>query len=120
MPKKDYDYIFKCLIVGDYGVGKNDILQSITQDSLTIQPKNAGIDFGMKYIKIDQKVIKLQIWNTVGQFCSIKADYYDRASGILLIYDITNSKSFDNLAKWLKNIEDNSNQNMEIIILGNR
>ena len=68
MPKKDYDYIFKCLIVGDYGVGKNDILQSITKDSLTIQPKNTDNDFGMKYIKIDQKVIKLQIWNTVGQF----------------------------------------------------
>ena len=65
-------------------------------------------------------LIKLQIWDTVGQFCSISSDYYKEAAGILLVYDITSSKSFENLAKWLSNIEENAHRDVQKIILGNR
>ena len=120
MPKKDCDHVFKLLIIGDYGVGKVDILQNVLKDNAKIQPKMARIDFALKRIDIDNKKIKLQIWDTAGQFCSISSEYYKGASGILLVYDITNSKSFENLAKWLTNIEENVHRDAKIIILGNR
>ena len=120
MPKKDYNYFFKMLIIGDYGVGKLDFLQSIMKDNETIQPKNAGLDFCVKCVKIDKEIINLQIWDTAGQFCSISSEYYKGAAGILLVYDITNSKSFENLAKWLTNIEENVHRDAQKIILGNR
>ena len=120
MPNKDHDYLFKVLIIGDYGVGKVDILQTILKDNTNQQPKGARIDFAVKTVVIKNKRIKLQIWDTAGQFCSISSEYYKGASGILLVYDITNSKSFENLAKWLTNIEENVHRDAKIIILGNR
>ena len=121
MPKKDCDHVFKFLIIGDYGVGKVDILQNVLNDNVKIQPKMAGNDFALKRIDIENKKIKLQIWDTTGQFCNIGPTYYRDAKGIILVYDITNSKSFDNLAKWLQNVEDNTNhEEVEKMILGNR
>ena len=120
MPNKDHDYLFKVLIIGDYGVGKVNILQTILKDNTYQQPKGARIDFAVKTVVIKNKRIKLQIWDTAGQFCSISSEYYKGAAGILLVYDITNSKSFENLAKWLTNIEENVNRDAQKIILGNR
>ena len=120
MPNKEYDYLFKVLIIGDYGVGKVDILQTILNDNTNQQPKGAGNNFAVKTVVIENKRIKLQIWDTVGQFCSISSDYYKEAAGILLVYDITSSKSFENLAKWLSNIEENAHRDVQKIILGNR
>ena len=66
-----------------------------------------GIDFKIKTIELRGKKIKLQIWDTAGQerFHTITTSYYRGAMGIMLVYDITNSKSFDNIAKWLRNIQ---------------
>ena len=59
MPNKNYDYLFKILIIGDYGVGKVDILQTILKDNTNQQPKGAGIDFAVKTVVIENKTIKL-------------------------------------------------------------
>lgn len=63
----------------------------------------AGIDFKIRTIELDSKKIKLQIWDTAGQerFRTITTAYYRGAMGILLVYDITNDKSFDNIKNWL-------------------
>jgi len=67
-----------------------------------------GIDFKIKTIEIGGKKIKLQIWDTAGQerFHTITTSYYRGAMGIILVYDITNNKSFLNIAKWLRNIDE--------------
>ena len=81
-----------------------------------------GIDFKIKTIELHGKKIKLQIWDTAGQerFISITTSYYRGAMGIMLVYDVTNSKSFDNIAKWLRNIQEHSNPDVEKMILGNK
>lgn len=68
----------------------------------------AGIDFKIKTIELRGKKIKLQIWDTAGQerFHTITTSYYRGAMGIMLVYDITNEKSFDNIVKWLRNIDE--------------
>ena len=69
-------------------------------------------------MEIDGKKIQLQIWDPVAQYCTINSEYYKGAAGILLVYDVTNTKSFENLAKWVKNIEENSKPDVQRIISG--
>ena len=66
--------------------------------------------------------MKLQIWDTAGQerFRSIQASYYKGANGILVVYDITNRKSFENLNSWLIEIEKNGNKNVYKLLIGNK
>lgn len=68
----------------------------------------SGIDFKIKTIELRGKKIKLQIWDTAGQerFHTITTSYYRGAMGIMLVYDITNEKSFENIVKWLRNIDE--------------
>lgn len=70
--------------------------------------KISGIDFKIKTVELRGKKIKLQIWDTAGQerFHTITTSYYRGAMGIMLVYDITNEKSFENIVKWLRNIDE--------------
>ncbi|CAG0878639.1 unnamed protein product, partial [Darwinula stevensoni] len=80
------------------------------------------IDFKIKTVELKGKKIKLQIWDTAGQerFHTITTSYYRGAMGIMLVYDISNPKSFDNIAKWLRNIDEHANEDVEKMILGNK
>ena len=81
-----------------------------------------GIDFKIRTIELDGKKIKLQIWDTAGQerFRTITTAYYRGAMGIMLVYDITNEKSFDNIKNWIRNIEEHASTDVEKMILGNK
>ena len=119
MTQKSYDLLFKLLLIGDSDVGKTSILFG---PESALGPRTIGIDFKIKTIELHGKKIKLQIWDTAGQerFISITTSYYRGAMGIMLVYDVTNSKSFDNIAKWLRNIQEHSNPDVEKMILGNK
>ena len=102
-----------------------------------------GIDFKIKTVELQGKKIKLQIWDTAGQerFHTITTSYYrwiknflptflptysmadflflfSGANGILLVYDITNPKSFDNISKWLRNINEHASEDVERMLIG--
>ncbi|XP_051898390.1 ras-related protein Rab-8B isoform X2 [Pristis pectinata] len=81
-----------------------------------------GIDFKIRTVELDGKKIKLQIWDTAGQerFRTITTAYYRGAMGIMLVYDITNEKSFDNIKNWIRNIEEHASSDVERMILGNK
>lgn len=82
----------------------------------------SGIDFKVRTIDVDGKKIKLQIWDTAGQerFRTITTAYYRGAMGIMLVYDITNEKSFENIKNWIRNIEENASADVEKMLLGNK
>ncbi|XP_044516061.1 ras-related protein Rab-8B [Gracilinanus agilis] len=84
--------------------------------------KQGRIDFKIRTIELDGKKIKLQIWDTAGQerFRTITTAYYRGAMGIMLVYDITNEKSFDNIKNWIRNIEEHASSDVERMILGNK
>jgi len=73
-------------------------------------------------ITIDNKPIKLQIWDTAGQesFRSITRSYYEGAAGALLVYDITRRETFNHLASWLEDARQHANSNMTIMLIGNK
>jgi len=123
MAKKTYDLLFKLLLIGDSGVGKTCILFRFSDDAFnTTFISTIGIDFKIKTIELRGKKIKLQIWDTAGQerFHTITTSYYRGAMGIMLVYDITNQKSFENIAKWIRNINEHANEDVEKMILGNK
>ncbi|KAH9509645.1 Ras- protein Rab-8A [Bulinus truncatus] len=120
---KTYDYLFKLLLIGDSAVGKTCILFRFSEDAFNSTfISTIGIDFKIRTIELDGKKIKLQIWDTAGQerFRTITTAYYRGAMGIMLVYDITNEKSFDNIRTWIRNIEEHASKDVEKMMLGNK
>ncbi|AED90618.1 RAB GTPase homolog 8C [Arabidopsis thaliana] len=80
------------------------------------------IDFKIRTVELDGKRIKLQIWDTAGQerFRTITTAYYRGAMGILLVYDVTDESSFNNIRNWMKNIEQHASDNVNKILVGNK
>merc|ERR1712151_1470402 len=81
-----------------------------------------GVEFGARMVTIDNKNIKLQIWDTAGQesFKSITRSYYRGAAGALLVYDISRRDTFTHLTRWLEEARQNANANMVIMLIGNK
>jgi len=119
----DYDYLFKLLLIGDSGVGKSCLLMRFAEDSYTESYLSTiGVDFKIRTIDVDGKTIKLQIWDTAGQerFRTITAAYYRGAHGIVVVYDVTDSESFENVKMWLKEIERYAADYVEKLLIGNK
>ena len=111
--EKDYDYLFKLLIIGDAGVGKSSLLLRFADDKFTTAYINTiGVDFKIRSIKYKNKKIKLQIWDTAGQerFRTITSTYYRGAHGVIIVYDVTDRESFDNVKTWIEEIDANYNE----------
>jgi len=118
-----YDYLFKVVLIGDSGVGKSNLLSRFTRNEFNLESKSTiGVEFATKSIQADNKTIKAQIWDTAGQerYRAITSAYYRGAVGALLVYDITSRISYDNVSRWLKELRDHADQNIVIMLVGNK
>ncbi|ORX96669.1 ras-domain-containing protein [Basidiobolus meristosporus CBS 931.73] len=118
-----YDHLIKLLLIGDSGVGKSCLLLRFSDDSFTPSfITTIGIDFKIRTIDLDGKRIKLQIWDTAGQerFRTITTAYYRGAMGIVLVFDVTDERSFNNVRNWIKNVEQHAHEGVNKIIVGNK
>eukprot|EP01084_Bolivina_argentea_P123369 218617_1 len=118
-----YDFLFKILLIGDSNVGKTSFLSRYVDDSYTSSFINSiGIDFKLKTIQMDTKIIKLQIWDTMGQqrFRTITSSYYRGCEGILILYDITDKESFENTKRWNREIEQYAAEYVDKVLVGNK
>ncbi len=123
MIDKEYDYIFKVLLVGNSDVGKSSlILRYVDQIWNDVFVPTIGVDFKVKSLEIENKSIKLQIWDTAGQerFRNVISSYFKGAHGILLIFDITSRESFKELENWLGEVERNASPQILKILIGNK
>ena len=119
----EYDYLLKYLIIGNSGVGKSCLLLRYADDVYTDKHIiTIGVDFKIKSHILDGSRIKTNIWDTAGQerFKNITASYYKGASGVMIVYDITDKESFNNLNTWLIEIEKNAPNNVYKILVGNK
>ena len=115
--------IIKLLTLGNSGVGKTSIITKYVDNKFyTNYLSTIGIDFKTKNIILQNKEFKIQIWDTAGQerFRTITNSYYKMSNGILLIYDITDRKSFEAIIYWIMQIDLHSNQNEVKILVGNK
>ncbi|XP_042253783.1 ras-related protein Rab-26 isoform X2 [Thunnus albacares] len=119
-----YDIAFKVMLVGDSGVGKTCLLVRFKDGAFLAGSfiSTVGIDFRNKVMSIDAVKVKLQIWDTAGQerFRSVTHAYYRDAHALLLLYDVTNKTSFDNIRAWLAEIHEYAQQDVVVMLLGNK
>jgi Ras-related protein Rab-8A len=123
MAPNHYDFLIKLLLIGDSGVGKSCLLLRFCDDAWTPSfITTIGIDFKIRTIELDGKRIKLQIWDTAGQerFRTITTAYYRGAMGILLVFDVTDEKSFQNIRTWYSNVEQHASEGVSKILVGNK
>eukprot|EP01035_Chromulina_nebulosa_P028997 gene28997-38363_t len=102
--KKDYDNLFKLVVIGDTGVGKSCLLLRFADETFTENHVSTiGVDFRFRTVKVDKKTVKLQIWDTAGQerFRTITSAYYRGADGIIIVYDVSCEESFNHINDWL-------------------
>ena len=120
---QDYDYLFKVLLLGDTDVGKSSLILRYTEETFNSKLVNSiGVDFKMKKKEIDGKITKVQIWDTAGheRFRSITYSYYRGANAIIIVFDITDKKSFLSITEWLKQIEKHAKENVFKFLVGNK
>uniref|UniRef100_A0A8C5WZA0 small monomeric GTPase n=1 Tax=Laticauda laticaudata TaxID=8630 RepID=A0A8C5WZA0_LATLA len=118
----------KIVMVGDSFVGKTSILRRYTDFCTTgrAPPSSyittVGIDFKVKTISCDNTTMKLQIWDTAGQerFHTFTTSFFRGAHGFVLVYDITDGKSFQGISHWIKDIYEKVGEDTDIILLGNK
>jgi Ras-related protein Rab-11A len=118
-----YDIIFKVVLIGDSGVGKTNILSRYIKDDFSIETKNTvGVEFGSKIIKFKENTIKIQIWDTAGQerYRSITNAYYKGAKGAMVVYDISKRYTFDNIDKWISELKNSGDEDVNILLVGNK
>ena len=118
------EFIYKILLLGDSSVGKTCFLMRYTDNTFQdIHMSTIGLDYKLKNVQLENgKMVKIQVWDTAGQdrFRSITKNYYKGAHGIILIYDVTEQKSFDNVKNWMAQIKEEVSERVSIVLVGNK
>ena len=121
--RKEYDNLFKLVLLGDSCVGKSCLLVRFADDDF-IENYSAtiGVDFRFRSIKHCDRKVKLQIWDTAGQerYRTITNAYYKGAEGIILCFDLFKKQSFTNLDVWLAEVEKHGKTDVQIVVIANK
>ena len=123
MSSVSFNYLFKYIIIGDASVGKSNILLKYAHNQF--QPEyqlTIGVEFGAKNIEIQNKIYRIQIWDTAGQenFRSITRAYYKNSVCALIVYDISSKESFNNVSTWIDDCRSQSPKTITLILVGNK
>ena len=111
------------IVLGDSQVGKSSLILRYTEDSFTGSfSSTLGIDFKTKTLKIGEFAVKLSIWDTSGQerFRTVTKSYYDKAMGVILVYDCTDVKSFQEIKCWITQIENHARPDIVKVLLATK
>lgn len=113
----------KVLVLGDSGVGKSSIICRYISDSFNPSlVSTLGVDLKTKRVHVDDKLVQVQVWDTAGQtaFHRITTSYYRGSNAILLVYDISERATLENIEYWMKNIKQEASENVRVALIGNK
>ena len=119
----NFNYLFKYIIIGDSSVGKSNLLLRYSHNKFTEDYQaTIGVEFGAKNTQINGKTCRIQIWDTAGQenFRSITRAYYKNSVCALVVYDITNRESFNNVQTWIEDCLSQSPKTVLLVLVGNK
>ena len=118
-----YDLSFKLIFIGDSGVGKSCLTTKAVKNNFEeYYQATVGFEFLTFNMKVNDKVIKLQIWDTCGQeiYKSLISNFYRNSSLAVLIYAIDNKESFNHAENWLNDLKSQANPDVRIFLVGNK
>ena len=116
-------YKLKIIIVGDSSVGKTNIINRYVNGEFSRDYMiTIGMDFLTCNLELDNKIFKLNLWDTAGseQFRSVTKGYYSNSCCALIVYDITNEKTFQNVKQWMDDCYAFANKNIHLVLVGNK
>ncbi|CAO2143981.1 unnamed protein product [Urochloa humidicola] len=116
-------YGFKCIVIGDTGVGKSCLLLQFTDKRFrSCHDLTIGIEYGACIVPVDGEPTRIQIWDTAGQeaFRSITRSYYRGAAAAILVYDITRRETFNHVTSWLEDAKQLASPHLSIVLVGNK
>ncbi|XP_068129231.1 EF-hand calcium-binding domain-containing protein 4B [Hyperolius riggenbachi] len=117
------DQLFKIVVVGNSSVGKTSFLRRFCEDSFHPGTSaTVGIDYRVKSVTVDNCQVALQLWDTAGQerYRSITKQFFRKADGVIVMYDITSKDTFTAVRHWLTSVEEGAEENIAILMLGNK
>jgi len=118
-----FDLSFKVIIVGDQAVGKSCLAIKASRNYFEdFYSPTIGFEFVSFNVRVQDKIIKLQIWDTCGQevYRSLISSFFRSASLAIVVYSIDSEDSFNNIEKWLNDIKTQSNPDVKIFLIGNK
>ena len=118
-----FDVKYKIMVLGESKVGKTSLIKRYTKDQFGgVYLTTVGMDFQDKIIEIEDKKVRLQVWDTAGQerFRNVTKSYFQSSQGLLVVYDITDKDSFENINFWMENVKKNAPENVKLILVGNK
>ncbi|XP_033008458.1 ras-related protein Rab-44 [Lacerta agilis] len=117
------DHVYNVLFVGDSNVGKTSFLHRLQDDSFNANmTATVGMDYRIKNLFVDNKCFALRLWDTAGQerYHSITKQFFRKADGVVLMYDITSEHSFAEVRYWMNCIQEGAENGVVILLLGNK
>ena len=121
--KKKYDLHFKIIVIGDSGVGKSCLSLRATQNIFKEDfISTIGFEFFSFNLKINDKIVKLQIWDTCGQeiYRSLISGFYRSTELAILVFSVIDRKSFEGIDNWLKELKTHGTPDCKIFLIGNK
>ena len=122
-PDSEPEISIKLLVLGDLSVGKSSFIYRFIEDKFnTDSIPTTGLDLKTADLLINNKKVRVQLWDTVGQekYNSITQNLILRVQGIIILFDITNKDSFNNLNEWIKTVREQVGNNLAILLVGNK
>eukprot|EP00601_Ochromonadales_sp_CCMP2298_P013298 CAMPEP_0173269620 /NCGR_PEP_ID=MMETSP1142-20121109/30976_1 /TAXON_ID=483371 /ORGANISM="non described non described, Strain CCMP2298" /LENGTH=471 /DNA_ID=CAMNT_0014205979 /DNA_START=162 /DNA_END=1577 /DNA_ORIENTATION=+ len=113
----------KILMLGDSGVGKSSLIMRWTMDTFSPSlTSTVGVNFKSRKVNVANETMQVQVWDTAGQeqFHKITTSYYKGAQGIMLVYDVTDRRSMENVHYWVKNIKSHASDTVQVALIGNK
>ena len=123
MREEPYDILAKILLIGESGVGKTCLLQRYCNNDFSPNHLSTiAIDFQTKTIKLDKTALKMQLWDTAGQekFNTLTSGFFKGSHGIFIVYSIDDVSSFENVSKWMGQIQMHAPRNVKVCLIGNK
>lgn len=117
------DRLFKIVFVGNSAVGKTSFLRRFCEDRFSPgMAATVGIDYRVKTVNVDDSQVALQLWDTAGQerYRCITQQFFRKADGVIVMYDLTDKQSFLSVRRWLSSVEEAVGDRVPVLLLGNK